>query len=141
MTTAVKAPTDPNVEAATAVEEYARAVVDGDVLANHYVRLAGERHLADLAAGEERGLRFDPARAGRAIRFFSFLRLAEGDFAGRPFTLQGWQAFIVGSVFGWFVEDPDGGARAPHGATAPASATRRGMSRSWPRSPRCGSTR
>jgi hypothetical protein len=46
------------------------------------------------------GLRFDPARAGRAIRCISFLRLAEGELAGNPFVLYGWQAIIVGSVFG-----------------------------------------
>ena len=107
--TAVATRADPDLEAAAAVEAYARSVVDGELLANRYVRLAGERHLADLEQGPGRGLRFDPARAGRAIRFFPFLRLAEGDFAGRPFTLQGWQAFIVGAVFGWLSSDPDGG--------------------------------
>jgi len=46
--------------------------------------------------------------AGHAIRFFSFLRLAEGEFEGKPFILRPWQAFIVGNLFGWYVRDEDG---------------------------------
>ena len=97
----------PDVTSAAAVTDYAAAVVANGVVTNRLVRLACERHLRDLDDGDERGLRFDPARAGRAIRFFSFLSLAEGEFAGRPFHLQPWQAFIVGSVFGWYVADRD----------------------------------
>lgn len=37
------------------------------------------------------------------------LRLAEGEHAGQPFVLQPWQAFIVGSLFGW--KAPDGWRR------------------------------
>lgn len=52
-------------------------------------------------------MKWDPAAADRAIRFFpSILRLAEGEFAGRPFELDGWQQFVVGSLFGW--KGPDG---------------------------------
>ncbi len=46
-----------------------------------------------------------PTVAERAIAFFGFLRLAEGEFEGLPFTLQPWQAFIVGSLFGWLTRD------------------------------------
>ncbi len=101
-------PLAPDVVAATAVNDYARAVIDGVAVANRSVRLACERHLRDLSEGTDRGLRFDAGRAGRAIRFFSFLRLAEGAFEGRPFDLQPWQAFIVGSIFGWYTQDADG---------------------------------
>lgn len=107
--TATVAPTrSADARAAGAVHEYARAVIAGEIVANRYVRLACERHLADLETGGERGLRFDEDKAGRAIRFFSFLRLAEGPFEGRPFELRPWQAFIVGSLFGWYTRDADG---------------------------------
>jgi phage terminase large subunit-like protein len=33
------------------------------------------------------------------------LRLNGGAFEGRPFKLQGWQAFIVGSIYGWMRGD------------------------------------
>jgi phage terminase large subunit-like protein len=51
--------------------------------------------------GPDRGLRFDENAANRIIDFFGFLRLAEGEHAGRPFVLQPFQQSIVGSLFGW----------------------------------------
>lgn len=104
----IAAPARPSVAAAEAVEVYARGVLAGEIVANRLVGLACARHLDDLATGAARGLRFDHQRAGRAIRFFGFLRLAEGVFAGQPFTLQPWQAFIVGSLFGWYTAEADG---------------------------------
>lgn len=66
------------------------------------MRLACERHLRDLSDGHQRGIRWDLAAALRAINFFpDVLRLAEGEFAGKPFILGPWQQFIVGSLFGW----------------------------------------
>lgn len=90
---------------AEGVHAYARAVVAGDIVAGRLVRLACARHLADLEHGPERGLTWDPIEAGRAIRFFSFLRLKEGAI----FQLQPSQVFIVGSLFGWQLAD--GGRR------------------------------
>jgi phage terminase large subunit-like protein len=85
---------------------YARAVVAGEILAGRPVRLACERQLRDLKDGAARGLSFDLDAAERAIRFFSYLQLAEGEFAGKPFTLLPFQQFIIGSLFGWM--GPDG---------------------------------
>ena len=101
-------PRSANMAAAAAVGDYARAVMAGEIVANRYVRLACERHRRDLEEGPGRALRFDAERAGRAIRFFGFLRLAEGPFEGTPFDLRPWQAFIVGSLFGWYTQDADG---------------------------------
>lgn len=83
------------------VTAYANAVVDGSAIACQYVRLACERHLRDLEAGERRGLIWDVRASQRAIQFFSFLRHTRGEWAGQEFGLGGWQQFIVGSVFGW----------------------------------------
>jgi phage terminase large subunit-like protein len=80
---------------------YAEAVVSGQIVAGKLVRLACERHLRDLKDGPARGLRFDGAAAQRALDFFGFLRLADGQSAGQPFHLQAFQQFIVGSLFGW----------------------------------------
>jgi phage terminase large subunit-like protein len=99
---------DANRLAADIVNVWARAAVNGDVVVNRYVRLACARHLLDLEEGPKRGLRWDAVKAGRAIRFFGYLRLAEGDFEGKPFDLEPWQAFIVGSCFGWYTHDADG---------------------------------
>lgn len=85
-----------------AVTAYAEDVLGGRVVAGRPVRLAAARHIEDSKSGHTRGLRFDQAAADRAIAFFPmFLRLAEGEHAGKPFELQPWQQFIVGSIFGW----------------------------------------
>lgn len=85
---------------------YAQDVTSGKIIAGRLVRLACQRHLRDLETGHERGLKWSPDLAARAMNFFLFLRLADGQFAGEPFTLQPFQQFIVGSVFGWL--GPDG---------------------------------
>lgn len=84
-----------------AVTEYAQDVADGRVVVGQFVRQACERHLRDLVDGPGRGLTFDEVAAERAIRFFTFLRHSKGEWAGRAFKLEPWQAFIVGSLFGW----------------------------------------
>ncbi|MEO1223330.1 MAG: terminase large subunit, partial [Pseudomonadota bacterium] len=53
---------------------------------------------------------FDEAAADAAVAFFvTYLVLTEGEWAGRPFELQVWQATIVRDVFGW--KRPDGTRR------------------------------
>lgn len=94
---------------------YARRVL-GDrtagtrIVAGPLVRLACERHLRDRAraatrGGHPAGFRFDKARADHILAFFeTVLRLpdlVDDDGEPRPFLLQPWQAFIVGSLFGW----------------------------------------
>lgn len=85
---------------------YARDVVAGRLLAGPHVRAACRRHLEDLEHAESRGLRYCVATANEAIAFFEeVLRLNGGEFEGKPFVLQGWQAFIVGSIYGWLRGD------------------------------------
>jgi phage terminase large subunit-like protein len=86
---------------ACAVEAYARSVVAGKVVAGQLARLACQRHLDDLKKGKARGLRWDAAAARHAIEFFRHLRHSTGEWAGKPFELQPWQAFVIGSLFGW----------------------------------------
>ncbi len=83
------------------VTAYARAVVRGDIVAGRLVQMACERHLSDLIAAKQRGLRWNIAEADRAIDFFGFLRQSKGRWAGESLTLQPWQQFVIGSIFGW----------------------------------------
>ncbi|PBB94960.1 terminase [Mesorhizobium sp. WSM3862] len=92
------------------VNDYAEAVLSGEVIAGPHVRNACRRHLDDLASGAERGLWFDDVAALRVFRFFEErLKLSEGQFEGRPFNLHPSQAFKLGSLFGW--KRPDGTRR------------------------------
>ncbi len=86
---------------------FAHSVLAGETIAGPHVRAACARHLRDLETGAERGLRWSAEQAGEAIAFFEeVLRLNGGDFEGLPFILQGWQAFVVGSLYGWLRQDP-----------------------------------
>ena len=87
------------------VSIHARTVVTGEVVANALHRRACERHLDDLVSGPDRGLRFEPAAARHAIAFFGFLRHSKGEWAGEPFELAPWQAFVAGALFGWKRDD------------------------------------
>ena len=105
--------------------QYAREVVDGQILACKWVRLACARHLADLErdAGGWR-YTFNPEletldelddegriiREGRPYRpadrvchFIELLPHIKGDWAARRETihLEPWQIFVIASIFGW----------------------------------------
>lgn len=86
--------------------EYARSVLAGKIIAGPHVRAACARHLRDLAEGAARGLTWSLPKANDAIAFFEeVLKLNGGRFEGKPFVLGPWQAFIVGSLFGWLRGD------------------------------------
>lgn len=89
------------------VTRYARAVVNGKIIAGPHVRDACRRHLADLEQAPSRGFFFDLDLVERAVGFFrDVLRLNGGEFEGVAYALLDWQAFVVGSIFGWV--DADG---------------------------------
>lgn len=92
---------------AHAVTQYASEVVAGGIVAGPWVRLACERHLADLerSGGADFPYVFSDEAADKALRFFRFARLYEGATAGQPFELLPFQRFIVGSIFGWVHRD------------------------------------
>lgn len=72
-----------------------------EIPANHLIRLACQRHLDDLAHGAARGLYFDADAAARSNLFFKVLQHSKGEWAGQPFELELWQAFIDAMIFGW----------------------------------------
>lgn len=81
------------------VTAYARAVIEGEIVAGPHVRNACRRHMSDLQRDD---IQFDADSAHRAIRFLETkLKLSEGQFEGRPFKSQPAQDFIMGSIFGW----------------------------------------
>jgi phage terminase large subunit-like protein len=86
-----------------ALDEYARRVVAGKVLAGKYHRLACERHLRDRQREHTKKFpyRFDYARAERFFRFAEQLRHYKGEWAGQRIALQPYQRFWLGSMFAW----------------------------------------
>lgn len=69
------------------VDEYAEAVIKGDIVAGPHVRNACMRHRNDRANGPARGIHWDPEAADRVLRFFpAVLRLNGGQFEARAIT-------------------------------------------------------
>lgn len=91
---------------------YAREVVAGRIVTGPLVGLATERHLRDLRDGSKRGLSWRVEVTLKLYGYFrDVLRLNGGQFEGLPFELVGtgpggpWQAFIGGSIYGWYGAD------------------------------------
>jgi phage terminase large subunit-like protein len=94
--------------------DYAQRVVDGQLPACKWVRLACERHLRDLARADAgwlyawnpelvdaKGKAYRPAN--RVCAFAERMPHIKGDWAGRGerIRLEPWQVFILASIFGW----------------------------------------
>lgn len=82
------------------VTRYARAVLEGAVVAGRAVVLACERHLRDLdrQRTDTFPYYFDAGAAEHVIAFFpTFLTLEDG----ARFVLTDWLQFCLGSIFGW----------------------------------------
>lgn len=110
--------------------EYAGAVDRGEIVAGPYVCGACRRHLGDLErsqADPDYPFKFVVAEAAEAIRFFEeYLLLNGGQYEGLPFILLPWQAFVIGSIYGWkrrsdgyrrfrvaYIETPKGSGKSP----------------------------
>ena len=66
-----------------------------------HVRNAVARYVADRAAGWG----FSETYAEHAIEFIEQLEHSTGEYAGRAFELEPWQAFIVWNLFGFLNDD------------------------------------
>jgi len=90
-------------EVVDAVTQYAERVLDGEIVAGRWVRLACERHLRDLerAGTDEFPYVFRPELGDRVFDFFTYCRHVQGPLARQPIILELWQRFILGSIFGW----------------------------------------
>ncbi len=68
---------------------------------------ACQRHLDDLKrqGTEDFPYVFDTTRADRILKFFGMCIQVRGVFAGQPVTLQPWQVFDIGCLYGWVHKD------------------------------------
>lgn len=82
---------------------YAKLVIQGEIIANKWVKLACERHLKDLKRSKEDPdfpWKFDEEKGWRPIRFIEKkCHPTKGSF--KHLVMQPWQHFVVGNMFGW----------------------------------------
>ena len=81
--------------------KYIERVITGERIAGELEIAAVKRHLTDLDNAVEMGFYFDKKEARKVFAFFTFLKLSEGEWAGREFVLEDWQCFIIWVIFGW----------------------------------------
>ncbi|MEM8863992.1 MAG: terminase TerL endonuclease subunit [Planctomycetota bacterium] len=83
------------------VQNYIDGVLSGEIVASEMVKAACQRHLDDLENGHTRGIYFNEVIADQTCNFFPMLVHSIGDYQGKAFELEPWQAFIVWCLFGW----------------------------------------
>jgi phage terminase large subunit-like protein len=83
------------------VNQYIDDIKSEKVQACTHVKNAVKRYETDRA----NGWRFSDTLAEHAVEFIENLVHTTGDYAGRNFTLEPWQAFIVYNIFGFLNED------------------------------------
>jgi len=79
--------------------EYIDGVKDGSLKVGSLIKKAIERHEKDMKNPE---LEFRVSHAQHAIDFIALLEHSTDSSAGKPFLLEPWQVFLVGSLFGWY---------------------------------------
>lgn len=95
--------------------ERARAYIDGvlsgQIVVGKWIRLAIDRHVADLArvGSPDFPYHFDEDEAARILDLYKLFRFSKGKEAGQPFDIMPWWAALVYMAFGW--RRNDGGKR------------------------------
>lgn len=93
---------DANLVADT-IRGYVSEVLSGKIIAGELVKSACQRHKADLRRSRTKAFRykFQENSAREAVEFFATLEHTTGEYDRKPFILEPFQQFIIGSVFGW----------------------------------------
>ncbi|MGS0941561.1 terminase large subunit [Pseudomonas luteola] len=86
-------------------EDYARSIVNGEIIACKWIKLLCQKHLDDLVKAEQEDFPyyFDPAKAERVAKFLQLLPHTKGKWASKRdlIKLEPWQLFSVCVPFGW----------------------------------------
>jgi phage terminase large subunit-like protein len=80
-------------------ERYIKNILSGKVNHGEWIKLLCELHVKDLQDSEL--WYYDKSEAERYVKFIEKLSLTKGEWAGKDFILEDWQAFIVELTFGW----------------------------------------
>jgi len=76
---------------------YVEKVLNGNIIAGNYIKLACERFQNDL---KREDLIFKEDKVDLAIQFISTLKHYTGKYSGKSFILEDWQQFIVANIIG-----------------------------------------
>lgn len=85
--------------------QYALDVVEGRIPACEFIILACKRYFRDLEQAEKKGWYFNEEGAQTVIDFYGFVCPSQGEWAGKPLELLGWEQFILWNLFGWYKAD------------------------------------
>lgn len=78
---------------------YAKQVLNGEIIASVYVKLACERFMSWFDNPE---FEFKTKKVDKVVSFISKLKHYTGKSNGKPFILTDWQYFIVENIYGWY---------------------------------------
>lgn len=84
-------------------EQYARAVLSGEIEACEWVKKACQRHSEDKLKSKDKDYPyiFDPAKGERICKFASNIVHIKGVWIRKPIVLEPWQCFVLAIPFGW----------------------------------------
>lgn len=81
---------------------YAEMVVDGEIPAGKFARLACQRQLEDLEKFKDGKIwRWEPKRGERICKLAEKMPHIKGRWDSSTIVLQDWQCFILTTIFGW----------------------------------------
>ncbi|MEM6397493.1 MAG: terminase TerL endonuclease subunit [Bacteroidota bacterium] len=78
-------------------QQYIDRVSSGERISSKYERLAVKRSVQHMK--DDRYF-FDMEAVNRVLEVFSLFRHTKGKYAGKPFDLMDWQAFVLAMIFG-----------------------------------------
>jgi len=79
--------------------EYATKVVNGDIVACTYIKLACKRYLEWL---ERDDITFIPEKVDKVVNFMGKLKHFTGKNNGKPFILTDFQFWIICNIYGFY---------------------------------------
>lgn len=85
--------------------QYALDVVEGRIPACDFIIRACKRYFRDIEQAESKQWYFDEEAAQKVIDFYGFVCPSQGEWAGKPLELLGWEQFILWNLFGWYKAD------------------------------------
>lgn len=82
---------------------YAEDILDGKIIAGHWVQRAAQRFLDDIAAQGTQGFpyRWNIEAGSKVCQFVELCKHVKGDLGGLNIKLSNWQTFVLMNVFGW----------------------------------------